>query len=204
MHIAYQTQASNQVLSSATLTRGLTIWLTGLSGAGKTTIGKELVRQLQAAGEKVEFLDGDSLRQTICRGLGFSYEDRCENIRRIGFLAELLTRHGITVVVAVISPYQSMRDEVRQRVEHFLEVYVNAPLAVCEQRDVKGLYKRTRAGEIQQFTGVSDPYEPPLSPEVTCFTDRETIDESVAKILAHFQAMHLRQISNRKQTLVRS
>ena len=189
MNRTYQTQTNSQSASPTTIPGGITIWLTGLSGAGKTTIGKELVRHLQAAGEQVEFLDGDVLRQTLCRGLGFSYEDRCENIRRIGFLAELLTRHGITVIVAVISPYQSIREEVRQRLDSFLEVYVNAPLAVCEQRDVKGLYKRTRAGEIQQFTGVSDPYEPPLSPEVVCYTDRETIDESVARILAHFQSL---------------
>jgi adenylyl-sulfate kinase len=189
MNSTYQVHAPQPVPFPAVISSGTTIWLTGLSGAGKTTIGQELVRQLQAAGEKVEFLDGDLLRQTICRGLGFSYDDRCENIRRIGFLAELLTRHGVNVIVAAISPYQSVRDEVRQRVEHFLEVYVNAPLSICEQRDVKGLYQRTRAGEIQQFTGVSDPYEPPHSPEVICFTDRETIAESVAKILTHFQSM---------------
>jgi adenylylsulfate kinase len=168
---------------------GCVIWLTGLSGAGKTTIGKELTEQLHTAGEPVELLDGDVIRQNLSRGLGFSFDDRCENIRRIGFVAELLTRHGIIVVVSAISPYQQARDEVRQRIGSFLEVYVNAPLDLCEQRDVKGLYSRARAGEIPHFTGISDPYEPPPNPDVVCYTDRETLAESVAKIRDRLRLM---------------
>jgi adenylyl-sulfate kinase len=168
---------------AAPVAPGTTIWLTGLSGAGKTTIARELLQHLQAQGQRVELLDGDVIRQHLAGELGFSYSDRCENVRRIGFLAELLNRHGVTVVVASISPYREMRHELRQRLNSFLEVYVNAPLATCEKRDVKGLYRRARSGEIPNFTGISDPYEAPLNPDLTCFTDRETVQESVAKIL---------------------
>lgn len=119
----------------------------------------------------------------MTKGLGFSKEDRDENIRRIGFVAQLLTRHGVIVIVSAISPYREIRDEVRHKIGRFVEVYVNAPLAVCEQRDVKGLYKRARAGEIRNFTGIDNPYEPPLNPEVECRTDLETIEESAAKVL---------------------
>lgn len=119
----------------------------------------------------------------MTKGLGFSKEDRDENIRRIGFVAQLLTRHGVIVIVSAISPYREIRDEVRHKIGRFVEVYVNAPLAVCEQRDVKGLYKRARAGEIRNFTGIDDPYELPLNPEVECRTDLETIEESAAKVL---------------------
>ncbi|WNC23545.1 MULTISPECIES: adenylyl-sulfate kinase [unclassified Thermosynechococcus] len=140
-------------------------------------------KQLQAAGHAVELLDGDIVRQHLTKGLGFSKEDRDENIRRIGFVAQLLTRHGVIVIVSAISPYREIRDEVRHKIGRFVEVYVNAPLTVCEQRDVKGLYKRARAGEIRNFTGIDDPYEPPLNPEVECRTDLETIEESAAKVL---------------------
>lgn len=119
----------------------------------------------------------------MTKGLGFSKEDRDENIRRIGFVAQLLTRHGVIVIVSAISRYREIRDEVRHKIGRFVEVYVNAPLAVCEQRDVKGLYKRARAGEIRNFTGIDDPYELPLNPEVECRTDLETIEESAAKVL---------------------
>jgi adenylylsulfate kinase len=173
---------------SASVT-GVTVWLTGLSGAGKTTIGKELTERLRSVGDPVEFLDGDVIRQNLSQGLGFSYADRCENIRRIGFVAELLARHGVIVVVSAISPYQQARDEVRQRIGDFLEVHVNAPLELCEQRDVKGLYSRARAGEILHFTGISDPYEPPSHPDIVCYTDRETIAESVAKICDRLKLM---------------
>jgi adenylylsulfate kinase len=164
--------------------RGVTVWFTGLSGAGKTTIRMAIEQALRAEGLKVEVLDGDIVRQNLTRGLGFSKADRDENIRRIGFVANLLTRNGVIVLVSAISPYRSIRDEVRQKIGNFVEVYVNAPLNVCEERDVKGLYKKARAGEIKQFTGIDDPYEPPLTPEVECYTDQESLEESTAKVLA--------------------
>ncbi len=163
--------------------QGLTVWFTGLSGAGKTTLAHAVFKALQAAGYPVEMLDGDIVRQHLTKGLGFSKEDRDENIRRIGFVAELLTRHGVIVIVSAISPYRQVRQEVRAKIGHFVEVFVNAPLTVCEERDVKGLYKRARAGKIRNFTGIDDPYEPPLAPEVTCHTHLETVEESVAKVL---------------------
>ncbi|MCF6192527.1 MAG: adenylyl-sulfate kinase [Candidatus Hydrothermae bacterium] len=168
--------------------RGVTIWLTGLSGAGKSTIARILEKELRARGEKVEVLDGDIIRTNLSRGLGFSKEDRDENIRRIGFVAHLLTRNGVKVIVAAISPYRAVRQEVRERIGDFVEVYVNAPLEVCEERDVKGLYRRARAGEIKNFTGIDDPYEPPDHPEVECRTDQETPEESAQKILAYLAA----------------
>jgi adenylylsulfate kinase len=162
---------------------GITLWFTGLSGAGKSTISCEVEKKLRAEGYKVEVLDGDVVRQNLTKDLGFSKEDRDENIRRIGFVAQLLTRNQVIVLVSVISPYQKIRQEMRQRIGKFIEVYVNAPIEVCEQRDVKGLYKKARSGEIKNFTGINDPYEPPLNPEVECRTDVESIEESVAKVL---------------------
>ena len=162
---------------------GVTIWFTGLSGAGKTTITHALEKELLARQCSLEILDGDIVRQNLTKGLGFSKEDRDENIRRIGFVSHLLTRNGVIVLVSAISPYRAIRDEVRQRIGNFVEVFVNAPLEVCEARDVKGLYKRARAGEIPQFTGIDDPYEPPLNPEVECRTDLEELSESVAKVI---------------------
>ena len=161
----------------------MTVWLTGLSSAGKTTIAQAVCEQLRARGLPVELLDGDLVRQNLSHGLGFSKEDRDENIRRIGFVAELLSRHGVIVVVAAISPYRAVRDEVRARIGNFVEVWVNAPLAVVEERDRKGIYRRCRSGELHGVTGIDDPYEPPLAPEVECHTDRESLDESTAKVL---------------------
>ncbi len=163
--------------------KGVTVWFTGLSGAGKSTIAKNLSKELEKLGIKYEILDGDIIRQNLTKGLGFSKEDRDENIRRIGFVAGLLTRNNVVVIVAAISPYREIRDEVRQKIGNFVEVYVNAPIEVCEQRDVKGLYKRARAGEIKNFTGIDDPYEPPTNPEVVCHTDQETVEESTKKVL---------------------
>jgi bifunctional enzyme CysN/CysC len=162
---------------------GLTVWLTGLSSAGKTTISQAVYEKLWARGYRIEWLDGDVVRQHLSKGLGFSKEDRDENIRRIGFVAELLTRNGVIVLVSAISPYRSVRDEIRGRIGNFLEVYVHAPLEVCEQRDIKGIYRRARAGEMHGVTGVDDPYEPPLTPEVECHTDRETLLESTERVL---------------------
>ena len=162
---------------------GLTVWFTGLSSAGKTTLSHAVYERLWAAGRKVELLDGDVVRQHLCKDLGFSKQDRDENIRRIGFVANLLTKNGLIVLVSAISPYRAVREEQRARIGDFVEVYVNAPLEVCEQRDVKGLYKKARGGELKGFTGIDDPYEPPLNPEVECLTDRESLAESADKVL---------------------
>jgi bifunctional enzyme CysN/CysC len=162
---------------------GLTVWFTGLSSAGKSTISQMVYEKLWAMGHKVEHLDGDVVRQHLNRGLGFSKEDRDENIRRIGFIADLLTRNGVIVLVSAISPYRAIRDEVRHRIGRFLEVYVNAPLAICEGRDLKGIYHRARAGEMRGVTGIDDPYEPPLAAEVECPTDRESPAESSSRVL---------------------
>ena len=178
--------------------RGMTIWLTGLPSAGKTTLGRNVMERLLDEGETVELLDGDLMRSQIGRDLGFSRQDREHNLRRIGFVAELLARNGITVVVAAISPFRELRAELRDQLSPFLEVFVNAPLAVCEQRDVKGLYRRRRNNEIAGLTGVDDVYEPPLSPEVECRTDLETVEESVGKILVAIRNRRDREIAASK------
>ncbi len=163
---------------------GLAVWFTGLSGSGKTTICRSVHAELLARGIGAEVLDADDLRKNLNRDLGFSKEDRDENIRRIGFVAHLLMRKGVVALVAAISPYRSIREEVRRTIGNFLEVYVDAPLSVCESRDPKGLYKKARAGEIRGFTGVDDPYEPPSSPEIHCTTDRESPKMSNDKVVS--------------------
>ena len=171
---------------------GVTVWFTGLSGAGKSTIAHILERELRARGMKVEVLDGDVVRTHLSKGLGFSKEDRDTNIRRIGWVCEVLSRNGVVAIAAAISPYRAIRDEIRARIPNFIEVYVQAPLEVLVERDVKGLYKKALAGEIANFTGISDPYEPPLNPEVVCYSDgRETPEESAAKVLAKLEEMGL-------------
>jgi adenylyl-sulfate kinase len=164
--------------------KGFVLWFTGLSGAGKSTISNLIEARLRTAGAKVELLDGDVVRTHLSKGLSFSKEDRDINIRRIGFVSELLARHGVIVIVAAISPYRAVREEVRSAIPHFVEVYVECPIEVLAERDVKGLYKKALAGEIPHFTGVSDPYEPPLNPEVTVNSSRETPEESADKIWA--------------------
>lgn len=163
---------------------GFTIWFTGLSGAGKTTIADIVERELRARGHKVEVLDGDVVRTHLSKGLGFSKEDRDTNIRRIGWVCEVLSRNGVAAIAAAISPYRDVRDEVRSKIARFVEVYVEAPIDVLAERDVKGLYKKALAGELANFTGVSDPYEPPTKPEVVCYSDgRETPEESAARVI---------------------
>jgi adenylylsulfate kinase len=170
---------------------GSVVWLTGLSGSGKTTIARSVAEELSKKGVPVEVLDGDVIREKFSRGLGFSKQDRDENVRRAGYVAHLLARHGVVVVVALISPYRAVRDEVRGGMEGipFIEVYVNAPLEVCEARDTKGLYRRARRGEISSFTGVDDPYEAPMSAEVECRTDRESVEGSVERVLRAVRAV---------------
>ncbi|MBX6762307.1 MAG: adenylyl-sulfate kinase [Rubrobacteraceae bacterium] len=163
--------------------RGFTLWFTGLSGAGKTTISEIVERELRERGRKVEVLDGDIVRTNLSKGLGFSREDRNVNVLRIGFVANLLTRNGVAVIVSAISPYKEARDQVRRRIIDFVEVFVDAPLEVCAERDVKGLYEKAFKGEIKQFTGVSDPYEPPAAPELHLRTDQESPQESARKVI---------------------
>ena len=162
--------------------RGCTVWFTGLSGAGKSTVSTLLCQQLREAGAKVELLDGDIVRTHLSKGLGFSREDRDENIRRIGFVCELLSRNGVIAIVAAISPYREVRRGVRARIPNFFEVYMECPMEVLIGRDVKGLYHKALSGEIQHFTGVSDPYEPPEAPELTIHSSLETPQQSVDKV----------------------
>jgi adenylylsulfate kinase len=163
--------------------KGLIVWFTGLSGSGKSTLAEAVLSRLEARGRAAEILDGDIVRTHLCKGLGFSREDRMENIRRIAFVGNLLARHGVVVLVPVIAPYRSIRAEVRSGSDAYMEVFVNAPLEVCEQRDPKGLYRRARAGEISNFTGIDDPYEIPESPDMECQTHLEGIDGCVDRIL---------------------
>ncbi|MBD0393985.1 MAG: adenylyl-sulfate kinase [Microcoleus sp. C1-bin4] len=169
--------------------KGFILWFTGLSGSGKTTITKALEPELKARGCKVEILDGDVVRTNLSKGLGFSQEDRDTNIRRIGFVAHLLSRNGVVAMTAAISPYRAIRDEIRAMEPNFVEVYVTAPLEVCEGRDVKGLYAKARAGEIKGFTGIDDPYEEPVNPEIICYTERESVEESVKKVLTKLEQL---------------
>ncbi len=165
--------------------RGFTIWFTGLSGSGKSTVTAILEGELRARGLRVEVLDGDVVRTRLTKGLGFSREDRDDNIRRVGWVCALLSRNDVVAIAAVISPYRAVRDEVRADIGRFVEVYMEAPVEVLAERDPKGLYRKAMAGEIANFTGVSDPYEPPLRPEVTCHSDgRETPEQSAAKVIA--------------------
>ena len=163
--------------------KGFTLWFTGLSGSGKSTISEVIEREFKKRSVNHEILDGDVVRTNLSKGLGFSKADRDTNIRRIGFVCHLLSRNGVVAVSAAISPYRNIRDENRALIGDFVEVFVDAPLEECEKRDPKGLYKKARSGEIKEFTGVSDPYEEPLNPEIVCHTDKETVEESAAKIL---------------------
>jgi len=163
---------------------GLTLWFTGLSAAGKSTLVRGVSERLLALGVRHEVLDADQVRKNLCPGLGFSKADRDENVRRISYVASLLTRNGVVVLVAAISPYRAARQDARERIGNFLEVFVDAPLAVCEERDPIGLYRRLRSGEIQHIAGIDDPYEAPLQPEIHCQTDRESVAESTERIVS--------------------
>jgi adenylylsulfate kinase len=171
--------------------QGFTLWLTGLSGAGKTTLAERLAPELRSRGVSIEVLDGDEVRTNLSKGLGFSKEDRDTNIRRIGYVSRLLSRNGIGVLSAAISPYREIRDEMRRAIENdgaaFIEVFVKCPIVVLASRDVKGLYKKAIAGDIKEFTGISDPYEEPISPDITVETDREEIQHSSAKIIRELE-----------------
>jgi len=167
--------------------RGFTLWFTGLPCSGKSTLAELVGKELERRGRGVEILDGDVVRTNLTKGLGFSKEDRDENIRRIGFVCALLSKHGAVAISAAISPYRAVRDEVRLKTQNFVEVYVSAPLEVCIQRDVKGMYKKALAGEIKNFTGVSDPYEPPIHPEIVIDTQKETPGDSAARILQELE-----------------
>ncbi|MBV9454236.1 MAG: adenylyl-sulfate kinase [Rubrobacter sp.] len=163
--------------------RGFTLWFTGLSGSGKTTISEIVEKELRERDHRVEVLDGDIVRTNLSEGLGFSREDRNINILRIGFVAHLLSRNGVAVIVSAISPYKEVRDQVRRRIIDFVEVFVDCPLEVCAKRDVKGFYEKAFEGEIKQFTGVSDPYEPPAAPDLILKTDQQEPHESARKVL---------------------
>lgn len=169
--------------------KGLILWLTGLSGAGKSTIARGLECELKKRGCLVEVLDGDAIRKNLSKGLGFSREDRDTNIRRIGFVANLLSRNGVVTIVAAISPYRVVRDELRITTENFIEIYVKAPLEICESRDVKGLYAMARSGQIKAFTGIDDPYEEPLNPDIICYTAEESIEDSIAKVTERLEQL---------------
>jgi adenylyl-sulfate kinase len=169
--------------------QGFTLWFTGMSGSGKTTLATAVEEILRDRGLKVELLDGDVVRTNLSKGLGFSKEDRDTNIKRIGFVCKLLTRNGVVAIGSAISPYREVRDFIRQDIGRFVEVYCRCPLEVLAERDVKGLYKKALAGEIENFTGVSDPYEEPLNPEVVVNTDSETQDYSVGKIIAKLEEL---------------
>lgn len=170
--------------------KGFTLWFTGMSGAGKSTLANLVAEELRTRGHRVEVLDGDEVRTNLSKGLGFSKEDRDTNIRRIGYVARLLARNGVVAISAAISPYRDVRDEIRRQHERFYEVYVKCPLEKLVERDVKGLYKKALAGEIPHFTGVSDPYEEPLSPELIIESHRETIQDSLQRLLGGLEQLN--------------
>jgi adenylyl-sulfate kinase len=170
---------------------GFTLWFTGLPCSGKSTLALLVAAELERRGRGVEILDGDLVRTHLTKGLGFSKEDRDENIRRIGFVCGLLSKHGAVAIAAAISPYRAVRDEVRSSIANFVEVYVNTPLEVCIQRDVKGMYKKALAGEMKNFTGVDDPYEAPLQPEIIIETEKELPAVSAESILTKLEKMGL-------------
>lgn len=176
-------------LTEVSVNKGVTVWFTGLPSSGKSTLARLLERQLRKWNVKVELLDGDVVRTHLSKGLGFSKEDRETNVKRIGFVCHLLTRNGVVAIASAVSPYRETRDYNRRMIGQFVEVYVKTSVEECEKRDVKGLYKKARAGEIQGFTGVDDPYEEPLNAEIVCETAGETPEQSAEKILKRLEAL---------------
>jgi adenylyl-sulfate kinase len=168
---------------------GFTIWFTGLSGAGKSTLSEIIEKRLRDRGRNVEVLDGDIVRTHLSKGLGFSREDRDTNIKRIAFVCGLLTRNGVVCISAAIAPYHEAREWARNEIGNFVEIYVKCPIEVCRQRDVKGLYKLVDEGKLKGFTGVDDPYEEPENPELVVETDKETVEESIARIFAKLEEL---------------
>jgi len=169
--------------------KGFTLWFTGLPCSGKSAVADRVAEILRQRGLRVERLDGDVVRQSLTRDLGFSREDRNENIRRVTFVAKLLTRNGVAVLTSFISPYREIRAYARREIGHFIEVYTKCPLEICIQRDVKGMYERAMRGEIKEFTGISDPYEEPINPEILLETDKETLEESAAKVIRRLEEL---------------
>jgi adenylyl-sulfate kinase len=169
--------------------KGFTLWFTGLPCSGKSAVADRVAEVLRQRGLRVERLDGDIVRQSLTRDLGFSRKDRDENIRRVTFVAKLLTRNGVAVLTSFISPYREIRAEARKEIANFIEVYAKCPLEVCIERDIKGMYKKAMKGEIKEFTGISDPYEEPLNPEILLETDKETVEESTARVFKRLEEM---------------
>lgn len=169
--------------------KGFTLWFTGLSGSGKSTISERVALKLEELGIPHETLDGDIVRTHLSKGLGFSKEDRDENVKRVGFICHLLNKHGVNAIASVISPYRESRDHNRAKIQRFVEIFADCPLEVCAQRDLKGLYQKAMKGELKHFTGVDDPYEAPLNPEVVCQTDKESVEESVEKVIKKLEEL---------------
>jgi adenylylsulfate kinase len=169
------------------MSKGFTLWFTGMSGAGKSTLANLLAEELRARGHRVEVLDGDEIRTHLSKGLGFSKEDRDTNIRRIGYVARLLSRNDVIAISAAISPYRDVRDELRSQHERFFEVYMHCTIEKLSERDVKGLYKKALAGEIKNFTGISDPYEPPVNPDLVLDSATETVEQSLGKLISRLE-----------------
>ena len=169
------------------MSQAYTLWFTGLSGSGKSTLSEKVAAELKKRGLRLELLDGDEVRTHLSKGLSFSREDRDINVKRIGYVCKLLTRNGVWAISAAISPYRDVRDFNREQIKNFIEIYVECSLDKLTERDVKGLYKKALAGEIKNFTGVSDPYEPPLNPEIKVSSDKETVEESFAKIIGYLE-----------------
>lgn len=183
------------------MSKAFTLWFTGLSGAGKSTLSAKVAAELRSRGEKVEVLDGDEVRENLSKGLSFSKEDRDINVKRIGYVCHLLTRNGVWAVSAAISPYRAIRDYNREMIGNFIEIYVECSIEKLTQRDVKGLYKKALAGEVKNFTGVTDPYEAPLKPEITVNSEHDTVEQSFQKIIGYLEAKgHL----SRKGSTVRA
>jgi adenylyl-sulfate kinase len=174
-----------------TRNKGFTLWFTGLPCSGKSTLARLVAVELERRGYGTEILDGDVVRTHLTKGLGFSKADRDENIRRIGFVCKLLSKHGAVAIAAAISPYRNIREEIRSTIENFVEVHVKAPIEVCITRDVKGMYRKALAGEIKNFTGIDDPYEAPIAPEVIVETAKETPEDSTTRILTRLEQLSL-------------